>query len=196
MEPGDMVLYESLSVIHGRPFPLQGEYYANLFVHFEPLLPPIGRGSGMGTDQTRKDGEVHVLPPYLLPDSVWVDEWIQANPSGRWHVDPLVLAQKGDLKSMKYVAAMSSSNSTDKSSEKGLWVRDQHGWQPLHEAIRAGHAQLVEFLLEQREESEVLTPDPLAIARRFLPPGHEIIDMLLSDEKEKAKQEQGGHVEL
>lgn len=37
MEPWDMVLYESHSVIHGRPFPLQGKYYANLFVHFEPL---------------------------------------------------------------------------------------------------------------------------------------------------------------
>ena len=32
-----MVLYESHSVIHGRPWPLQGEYYANLFLHFEPL---------------------------------------------------------------------------------------------------------------------------------------------------------------
>lgn len=37
MEPGDMVLYESHSVIHGRPFPLKGKYYANLFVHFEPV---------------------------------------------------------------------------------------------------------------------------------------------------------------
>ena len=37
MEPGDMVLYESHSVIHGRPFPLKGRYYANIFVHFEPL---------------------------------------------------------------------------------------------------------------------------------------------------------------
>ena len=32
MEPGDMVLYESHSVIHGRPFPLKGRYFANLFV--------------------------------------------------------------------------------------------------------------------------------------------------------------------
>lgn len=37
MNPGDMVLYEGHSIIHGRPFPLQGEYFANLFVHFEPL---------------------------------------------------------------------------------------------------------------------------------------------------------------
>ncbi len=37
MEVGDMVLYESHSVIHGRPFPLKGDWlYANIFVHFEP----------------------------------------------------------------------------------------------------------------------------------------------------------------
>lgn len=36
MKPGDMVLYESHSVLHGRPFPLKGKYFANIFVHFEP----------------------------------------------------------------------------------------------------------------------------------------------------------------
>jgi prolyl 4-hydroxylase len=35
--PGDMILYESHSTIHGRPFALNGDYYANLFVHFEPV---------------------------------------------------------------------------------------------------------------------------------------------------------------
>ena len=30
MEPGDMVLYESHSALHGRPFPLKGRYYANV----------------------------------------------------------------------------------------------------------------------------------------------------------------------
>ena len=43
MNIGDMVLYEGHSVIHGRPFPLpsgnngQSSYYANIYVHFEPL---------------------------------------------------------------------------------------------------------------------------------------------------------------
>jgi prolyl 4-hydroxylase len=39
MKPGDMVLYESHSIIHGRPFPLKGRFYANIFVHFEPTKP-------------------------------------------------------------------------------------------------------------------------------------------------------------
>jgi prolyl 4-hydroxylase len=30
MEPGDMILYESHSAIHGRPFPLNGSYFANI----------------------------------------------------------------------------------------------------------------------------------------------------------------------
>ena len=34
MEIGEMILYESHSVIHGRPFPLQGKTYANAFLHF------------------------------------------------------------------------------------------------------------------------------------------------------------------
>ena len=36
MKPGDMVLYESHTVLHGRPFPLKGRFYANVFVHFIP----------------------------------------------------------------------------------------------------------------------------------------------------------------
>ena len=36
MEPGDMVLYESHVCVHGRPFPMKGKFYANIFVHFEP----------------------------------------------------------------------------------------------------------------------------------------------------------------
>ena len=38
MIPGDMVLYESHSVLHGRPFPMKGKYYANIFVHFKPIF--------------------------------------------------------------------------------------------------------------------------------------------------------------
>ena len=37
MKPGDMVLYESHTVIHGRPFRMKGRSYANVFVHYEPV---------------------------------------------------------------------------------------------------------------------------------------------------------------
>ena len=52
MEPGQMILYESHSVIHGRPFPLRGNYYANVFVHFEPLGHTLrhSRKNAFGSD--------------------------------------------------------------------------------------------------------------------------------------------------
>ena len=34
LKPGDMLLYESAKVPHGRQFPLEGEYYENILVHF------------------------------------------------------------------------------------------------------------------------------------------------------------------
>jgi hypothetical protein len=37
MQPGDMVLYESHTTLHGRPFPMKGRFYANVFVHFSPF---------------------------------------------------------------------------------------------------------------------------------------------------------------
>lgn len=36
MKPGDMVLYESRTVMHGRPEPCSCDSYINMFVHFYP----------------------------------------------------------------------------------------------------------------------------------------------------------------
>jgi hypothetical protein len=36
-----MVLYESATKIHGRPQPLSGRYYANIFTHFKPIDTPF-----------------------------------------------------------------------------------------------------------------------------------------------------------
>ncbi len=36
MEPGEMVFYEGAKLIHGRPYPLNGRYYAGIFVHYIP----------------------------------------------------------------------------------------------------------------------------------------------------------------
>ncbi len=37
MAPGDMVFYESARLRHGRPYPLDGAFYAGMFVHYAPL---------------------------------------------------------------------------------------------------------------------------------------------------------------
>jgi prolyl 4-hydroxylase len=43
VEPGEMVFFEGARLKHGRPYPLDGEYYANIFVHYTPL----GRGADL-----------------------------------------------------------------------------------------------------------------------------------------------------
>ena len=34
LKPGEMVLYESAKVLHGRQHPLDGQYFDNVFIHF------------------------------------------------------------------------------------------------------------------------------------------------------------------
>jgi prolyl 4-hydroxylase len=71
MLPGDMVLYESHSVIHGRPFPMKGNFYANVFVHFEPIEAYPGVDASLNA---AKD-----IPPYIIPGSPWEEEWKKSN---------------------------------------------------------------------------------------------------------------------
>ena len=45
MDPGELVFYEGTRLAHGRPYPLDGEFYAGIFVHYYPagaLVPPGG----------------------------------------------------------------------------------------------------------------------------------------------------------
>jgi prolyl 4-hydroxylase len=37
IEPGEMVFFEGAKLTHGRPYALDGEYYANIFVHYTPV---------------------------------------------------------------------------------------------------------------------------------------------------------------
>tara|TARA_R110002126_G_scaffold213048_1_gene359503 strand:- start:23207 stop:23818 length:612 start_codon:yes stop_codon:yes gene_type:complete len=37
IEPGEMVFFEGARLMHGRPYALPGEYYANIFAHYTPL---------------------------------------------------------------------------------------------------------------------------------------------------------------
>lgn len=41
MKPGDMVLYESHTVLHGRPFPLKGRHYVRALTLFALLFSLI-----------------------------------------------------------------------------------------------------------------------------------------------------------
>ena len=39
-EPGEYILYEGVRLAHGRPYPLDGEFYAGIFVHYHPAGGP------------------------------------------------------------------------------------------------------------------------------------------------------------
>ena len=36
LEEGDLLLYESATCLHGRPIPFNGEFFANVFIHYMP----------------------------------------------------------------------------------------------------------------------------------------------------------------
>ena len=44
LEPSEFVFYEGTRLAHGRPYPLDGQYYAGMFVHFR-LADQAGKTS-------------------------------------------------------------------------------------------------------------------------------------------------------
>jgi prolyl 4-hydroxylase len=192
MEPGDLVLYESHSVIHGRPFKMQGKFYANVFVHFEPLGMPLDM-----PDDTMANVDVD-FPPYIIPDSEWATEWRRSNPDG-WNLmkDPVALVQRGDLRTLKYIAKINPSKLHE---DDGTAAQ----WQPIHEAVRSGHLDILKFLIEDGEvdmNQWVNVGDgmwPLDLAKQFLSETHPVHEYLVSvgarsihwDGKEEEEEEE------
>lgn len=182
MEPGDMVLYESHSLIHGRPFPLKGRFFANIFIHFEPT----GRKIADHSDSYMDDLD-EFLPPYIVPGSPEVENWVSRNPNG-WkmpspsaaHVDiPAghAAAANGDVERLTELA---------KRNKKVLHHRDRNGWQPIHEAARYGHVDVVAFLLENDADINVRTNQgkggsPLNVAITLLSKDHPVSKFLVDN---------------
>uniref|UniRef100_A0A7S4RGF3 Uncharacterized protein n=1 Tax=Ditylum brightwellii TaxID=49249 RepID=A0A7S4RGF3_9STRA len=165
MEPGDMVLYESHSVLHGRPFPLKGRFYANVFIHFEPTGHTLRHGNDHG-ESSDVDGKykeavekghggheaaVDGLPPYIKRGSVEEEKWLSAHPHGKkekmksfttgsTQTDAHLAAQENDVQRLAQIVE----------KEKGLIAaKDENGWTPLHEGVRAGSKEVVELLVKK-----------------------------------------------
>ena len=147
MEPGDLVLYESHSVVHGRPFPLKGRYFANLFIHFQPVPSAEDFGS---------------MPPYIIPGSPEAKKWERENRSSDEDVTPTEAhgaAAVGDIRTLKAIAGSKKRDI--------LFQTDANGWQPIHEAARSNMVEVVEFLLEEGADADCRTygdESPLQIA--------------------------------
>jgi hypothetical protein len=150
MEPGDMVLYESGSTLHGRPFPLKGRYYANIFIHFEPLTRPAGDHSALDD----------LLPPYLIPGTAAAQNWLIENPDGWNKPSPAFPAQPSDQPEGHYAAAIGDYyRLTELAQEdpQSLHRKDFNGWLPIHEATRSGHTEIVELLIQHGAEKDART---------------------------------------
>ena len=182
MEPGDMVLYESHSLIHGRPFPLKGRYFANIFIHFEPTGRKISHHSDDFVEELDD-----FFPPYIIPDSPEADNWREQNPSG-WRMsspaaaqrdapDGHVAAASGDIDTLTAIA---------KKDRKMLQEKDSNGWQPIHEAVRGGHIDVVKLLLEHDVDINARTHrgkggSPLNLALETLREEHPLTNFLIEN---------------
>jgi prolyl 4-hydroxylase len=163
MEPGDMVLYESHSVLHGRPFPLKGRFFANIFVHFEPVGHSLRHNAKEAADRAaagaqdnhvtggHEQEESDGLPPYIIRGSLEEDRWrashTNSNPGRKkkssfttGSTPAHAAAQAGDADELKNVI-----------EKLGHLVdaKDVNGWTPLHEGARGGHIEVVKLLVDK-----------------------------------------------
>ena len=169
MAPGDLVLYESHSVIHGRPFPMKGKYYANIFVHFEPLGPPRDAPS-----MTNNNNTDVTYPPYLIPDSIYAPEWRKENPQGwKQNLNPIAMVERNYMRAIRYLGSINASKLIDE--HDGTAAQ----WKAIHEAARLGYVDILKYLIEEHganpnEPCRVTDlPTPLALAHNNLGENHE-----------------------
>lgn len=195
MVPGDMVLYESHSTLHGRPFPMKGKHYANVFIHFSPIdhdemnekdeklrKPEV---LSMFQSNVVKEGNKKLKDTLLdvrkriggHEQSNHDDETLKRHASTpKGQTDLHVAAAAGNLASV--VQLLSREGSSDL-----LRARDENGWQAIHEAARSGHLDIVKYFVEKGADVSAETTNGETVmwwARRYLPSDHEMIAYLTS----------------
>jgi prolyl 4-hydroxylase len=189
MSPGDMVLYESHTVLHGRPYRMRGRHYANVFVHYEPIehakLNKDDREPGKHLDRAGLEA-LH----RLHGDSAGGHE--------AFNHDAEDLARLGETEEgeeeeeeedERQTGAHMAARDGDMDVLVALLRRDvtllnqpdKNGWMPLHEAARGGHLACLQYLIQMGADVGSLTKyggTALWWARRSLPAGHGVIAFL------------------
>jgi prolyl 4-hydroxylase len=185
MKPGEMVLYESGSLIHGRPFPLVGRSYASIFIHFEPTGRKLNDHGN-----THQDTLDTFYPPYILPSSPELKHWAANNPGGWRKPVPSAPNQLVSSPEAHAAAAVGDIDRLHKLAQSGdkaaLQRKDVNGWHPIHEAARAGHTDVVKVLLEHGENKNARTgingkgESVLNLALAHHDEGHDLVQYLKS----------------
>jgi prolyl 4-hydroxylase len=199
LEPGEMLLFESHSVIHGHPFPLKGNYQAMIFLHFEPTGHPLvyddkrsgfkridqeyrqSVKEGVGGQSSASNGS---LPPYIQRSSPEEAHWRQMHPQG-WNPpyeelpsNAHIAAMKGNLEDLVEELLKDPDE-----TKKILEAKDENGWQLLHHGIVSGSQEIVEFLVKQGAEINARTHSgygetPLRMAEERYGDKHPIVTFL------------------
>jgi len=200
MEPGDMVLYESHSVLHGRPFPLKGRFLANIFVHFEPvghsLRHDAAESGGGDVDQRYRDalqrgsgGHESDLPPYVIAGTPEEKHWRQQHPGGNRGGNRSSRNSSMTGSTMAHTAAGDGNIQLlrrEVAKKKDIiHAKDSNGWTPFHEGARGGHLEVVKYLAEQGADVNQRTHNQdggtaLWWAKKELGPDHPMIELLES----------------
>jgi len=162
MEPGDMILYESHSVLHGRPFALKGRFYANIFIHFEPVGHSLRHNSNVeksNVDSQYREalakghgGHEHatVLPSYIVEGSNEASRW-KSTHNEDWEPaeeDAMGTTGSTDAHSAANTGDVDSLNTIAKREKELLTQKDVNGWEPIHEGARGGHTDVLKLLVE------------------------------------------------
>lgn len=163
MKRGEMLLYESHSIVHGRPFPFVGKYYANLFIHFEPDL----------TNHTECD-----LPPYIVEGSVVADNWYNKVADNNECED----YNQGEEEEYEDYTRHELINKIHR-KDPNVFTPDENGWLILHESSRIGDLEVLELVLEQGINVNTRTNDDegctaLAIAVDEFGDEHSVVELL------------------
>jgi len=204
MEPGDMVMYESHSILHGRPFPLKGRFYANIFIHFEPTGHSLRHHAdhthdhnvdkkykeslekGHGGHENQEEG----LPLYLNPGTPEAVHWMKTHPDYKRPKEHRAseVKRREDTFATGSTLAHAAAQEGDvellmkviEEDNKQIHMKDKNGWTPLHEAARGGHDAAVELLVRHGADKDVRTNNgdggsPLWLAENLHGKDHPVV---------------------
>lgn len=166
MEPGDLVLYESATILHGRPFPMKGRHYSNVFVHFQPVAHD--ELNDEDEEQRALNGEAVSIARHHAR--------MRTNKLRRRMTDEdtiRIAAANGNLAEVKRLLS---------SKPALLHAQDENGWQAIHEAARSGDLDLIKFLIAKGANlsHKVQAGDTvLGVAKSHFPEDHEVVKYLV-----------------
>ena len=158
---------QSHTVLHGRPFPLKGKVFANIFVHYEPIDH---------TDMNRRvsEGRRGEAGPKETGTAVKTSSSVASpvNPGKELRLRINYACSGNRLAEVQNIL---------RADPAAVNTADSNGWMPLHEAVRGGHTDLAKYLVDMGADIGAITNGggtALWWAKRLLPPGHSTIAYL------------------